>query len=130
MPGPGSIAVNVLLVEDDLDNREIMGEVLALAGHAVHAVANGREALRALEERAVDVMVTDLSLPGMNGLDLARAAKAAAPSVAVLLVTGWTEPGDVERARGREVDEILLKPVNPEALTAAVRAVAGRRRLP
>lgn len=119
----------VLLVEDDDDNRELMAEVLTVAGCIVHPAASGPEALRTLAERSVDVVVTDLGMPGMGGLEMARAAKAIAPSVPVVVVSGWTERDDVERARGREVDAVLLKPVDPESLTGAVAgSVAGRRR--
>ncbi len=123
--------MRVLLVEDDDDNRELMAEVLTVAGCTVHPVASGPEALRTLAERTVDVVVTDLGMPGMGGLELARAAKAIAPSVPVVVVTGWAERDDVERARGREVDSVLLKPVDPDALTEAVAgSVAGRGRNP
>jgi CheY-like chemotaxis protein len=123
--------MNVLLVEDDDDNRELMAEVLAVAGYTVHSVASGPEALRTLSERSVDVVVTDLGMPGMGGLEMARAAKAIAPAVPVVVVTGWAEREDVERARGREVDAVLLKPVDPESLTETVaESLAGRSRNP
>jgi two-component system, OmpR family, response regulator len=121
----------VLLVEDDDDNRELMAEVLVTAGHTVHAVATGQEALRTLAERSVDAVVTDLGMPGMGGLELARAAKAIAPGVPVVVVTGWTEREDVDRARGHEVDAVLLKPVDPDRLIEAVAAaLAGGGRGP
>jgi CheY-like chemotaxis protein len=123
--------VDVLLVEDDDDNRELMAEVLAAAGWRVHSVAGGREALRILSERSVDVVVTDLGMPGMGGLELVRAAKAIAPSVPVVVVTGWTGREDVDQARGREVAAVLVKPVDPPKLQEAVAAVlAGRGRAP
>jgi two-component system, OmpR family, response regulator len=98
---------SVLLVEDDDDNRELMAEVLAVAGYAVHAAASGPEALRTLAERSIDVVVTDLGMPGMGGLEMARAAKTIAPTVPVVVVTGWADRDDVERARGRDVDAVL-----------------------
>ncbi len=120
-------AGNVLLVEDDDDSREIMAEVLAVAGYTVHSVATGPEALRTLAESSVDVVVTDLGMPGMGGLEMARAAREIAPSVPVVLVTGWTEHRDVERARGREVEAVLLKPVDPDKLTAVVASTLAAR---
>ncbi len=122
--------MTVLLVEDDDDNRELMAEVLAVAGYAVHSVASGPEALRALSERSVDVVVTDLDMPGMGGLEMARAAKVIAPAVPVVVVTGWAERDDVAQARGREVDAVLLKPIDPEALTEAVGSLARRGGVP
>jgi two-component system, OmpR family, response regulator len=73
----------------------------------------------------VDVVVTGVGMPGMGGLEVARAAKAVAPAVPVVVVTGWAEREDIARARGREVDAVLLKPVDPDALTATVAGVLG-----
>ncbi|HUL59253.1 MAG TPA: response regulator [Anaeromyxobacteraceae bacterium] len=115
-----SSGIRVLLVEDDDDNRELMAEVLASAGYDVVAAATGSEGLRTLSERSVDVVVTDIGMPGMGGLEMARAAKQIAPAVPVVVVTGWAEREDIVSARGREVDAVLLKPVDPDALAAAV----------
>jgi CheY-like chemotaxis protein len=115
----------VLLVEDDDDNRELMAEVLAASGYDVVAASTGQDGLRTLAERSVDVVVTDVGMPGMGGLEVARAAKAIAPGVPVVVVTGWAEREDIARARGREVDAVLIKPVDPDALTDTVAEVLG-----
>jgi CheY-like chemotaxis protein len=120
--------VRVLLVEDDEDNRELMAEVLASAGCEVVSAASGREGLRSLSERPVDVIVTDVGMPGMGGLELATAAKAIAPSVPVIVVTGWAEREDI--ASARDVDAVLLKPVDPDVLAQAVADVARGRGRP
>jgi CheY-like chemotaxis protein len=126
MEGSG---LRVLLVEDDDDNRELMAEVLAASGYEVLPAATGRDGLKALSERSVDVVVTDVGMPGMGGLEMARAAKAIAPTVPVVIVTGWADREDIASARGREVDAVLVKPVDPDALTAAVgEALRGRGR--
>jgi CheY-like chemotaxis protein len=64
----------------------------------------------------------------MGGLEMARAAKEIAPSVPVVVVTGWAEREDIARARGREVDAVLVKPVDPEQLTNAVSEIVNARR--
>lgn len=121
--------LRVLLVEDDDDNRELMAEVLAASGCQVLSAASGKEGLKKLSEHSVDVVVTDVGMPGMGGLEMARAAKAIAPTVPVVVVTGWAERDDIAKARGREVDAVLIKPVDPDALTQAVSDVAqGRSR--
>jgi two-component system, OmpR family, response regulator len=121
-------AIRVLLVEDDDDNRELMGEVLEAAGFVVSSAASGNEGLKRLAESPVDVVVTDVGMPGMGGLELARAAKEIAPTVPVIVVTGWAEREDIARARGREVDAVLVKPVDPDALTSTVKEVVGGAR--
>ena len=119
--------LRVLLVEDDDDNRELMSEVLETAGYEVLCAAGGAEGLKALSEQPVDVVVTDVGMPGMGGLEMARAAKRIAPRVPVVVVTGYAERDDIARARGREVDAILVKPVDPDSLAAAVGEVARGR---
>jgi CheY-like chemotaxis protein len=119
MPG-----LRVLLVEDDDDNRELMAEVLESSGCHVLSAATGQEGLRTLSEHSVDVIVTDVGMPGMGGLEVARAAKAIAPRIPVVVVTGWAEREDIASARGHDVDAVLIKPVDPDALTQTVSDVA------
>ncbi len=122
------MALKVLLVEDDDDNRALMAEVLASSGWDVLSASSGREGLRALSEHSVDVVVTDVGMPGMCGLEVAKAAKAIAPSVPVVVVTGFVEDDEVGRAKGKDVDAVLVKPVDPDSLTRAVSEVAQARR--
>ncbi|HEX8909309.1 MAG TPA: response regulator [Anaeromyxobacteraceae bacterium] len=123
----GRVGPRVLLVEDDDDNRELMGEVLQDAGYQVMLAASGAEGLRMLAEHSIDVVVTDVGMPGMGGLEVARAAKEIAPRVPVVVVTGFADREDIARARGREVDAVLVKPVDPDSLTSAVeQMVKGR----
>jgi two-component system, OmpR family, response regulator len=123
----GRVGPRVLLVEDDDDNRELMGEVLQDAGYQVMLAASGAEGLRMLAEHSIDVVVTDVGMPGMGGLEVARAAKEIAPRVPVVVVTGFADREDIARARGREVDAVLVKPVEPDSLTSTVeQMVKGR----
>jgi DNA-binding response OmpR family regulator len=118
----------VLLVEDDDDFRELLAEVLGLEGLAVVQASTAEAALAALAGGAVDAVVTDLGVPAAGGLSVARAAKARGP-IPVLLVTGQADREDVVRARGREVDVVLEKPFDPDALAEAIRGAlaAGPR---
>ena len=120
----------VLLIEDDEDNRELMGEVLESAGYGVVLAASGAEGVRRLSERRVDVVVTDVGMPGVGGLEVARAAKELSPGLPVVLVTGYAEREDIANARGREVDAVLVKPVDPDVLVAAVADALATRRGP
>lgn len=121
--------LRVLLVEDDDDNRELMAEVLIASGFDVLSAATGQDGLKTLSEHSVDVVVTDVGMPGMGGLELAKAAKQIAPTVPVVIVTGWAERDDITSARGKHVDAVLIKPVDPDVLAQAVSDVAlGRGR--
>jgi CheY-like chemotaxis protein len=127
MAAQDGLRVRVLLVEDDDDNRELMGEVLEAAGYEVLPASGGADGLRALAERGADIVVTDVGMPGMGGLELARAAKKIAPTVPVIIVTGYAERDDIAMARGHEVDAVLVKPVDPDALAAAVGQMVERK---
>lgn len=120
-------SVRVLLVEDDEDNRELMTEVLETAGYEVVTAASGAEGLRRLSEGPMDAVVTDVGMPGMGGLEVARAAKRLAPGLPVVVVTGYAEREDIRNARGREVDAVLVKPVEPDLLTASLAELLKAR---
>jgi signal transduction histidine kinase len=120
-PGPAAGPRRILLVDDEEEVRRALAEMLASAGHAVLAAADGGEALRMLEsDPAIDLVVTDLVMPAMTGWELASAIKARRPGLAVGVVTGWGDLPD-SQARGHPaVDFVLSKPVMLEDLHAAV----------
>ena len=102
----------VLVVEDDPDVRAVLVEMLGAAGHSVRAAATGDAGAAAFLAEGADVVVTDLSMPGLDGRALAAQVKLASPSTPVLMLTGWgesAEPGD-------GVDFVLAKPCDPQEL--------------
>lgn len=114
-------SARLLLVEDDLDNRDLTRELLEYAGHSVVAAANGAEALAALAEGHFALLVTDVGLPDINGVDLAREIRARQPGIGVILLTGYTLP-----ASTLPDTEVLEKPVEPETLERVVQKVLAR----
>lgn len=123
----GEARRTVLLVEDDVDNRELMVEVLESSEFDVVSAAGGAQAIALLGTRRFDAVITDVGMPGVGGVEVARAAKAAQPDVPVLAVTGYSERDDLTAAEGKEVDRVLVKPVYPDALVDALRDVLRRR---
>jgi PAS domain S-box-containing protein len=113
----------VLVAEDEDTIRRLVGEVLERSGYAVFAAPNGEEALRLLEEHAddIDMLLTDVVMPGMSGPDLARAASSRKPSLRVLFTSGYTNEPD-EAFDDPDV-EFIGKPFSPQALAAKVREV-------
>ena len=124
-------ALRVLLVDDDAAVREVMSEMLAEEGHRVILATNGAEGLaRFRAEAPIDLVLTDLGMPGMTGWDVARAVKAADPSVPVVLLTGWgAEPQGRPEDRAM-ADFVVAKPVTQEHLRAALAHVLARRTTP
>jgi CheY-like chemotaxis protein len=117
---------HILVVEDERPVRETLVQGLAGHGHTVSAAHDMSEAVTLLGREAVDVVVTDLVLPGGSGLEIARTAKRTRPGTAVILVTGWPGRIDAETLKGHGVDAIVEKPVGLDALRAAVATLVER----
>src|SRR2546428_8017434 len=101
--------------------------MLASHGHIVLTAGGADEALARLErEPDLDLVLTDLVMPGRTGWDVAAAVKARRPDVAVGLISGWGDTSDVDEARRATVDFVVEKPVSVEAPQAAVPRVSGR----
>lgn len=79
----------ILVVDDEPELRDIVTEVLSDPGWTAIGAADGYEALRVLAERWVDLLITDVKMPGMNGFQLARQAKLMRPSLLVIYVSGY-----------------------------------------
>jgi signal transduction histidine kinase/DNA-binding NarL/FixJ family response regulator len=120
-------AATVLLVEDDEFIRETLAELLGASGSVVLQAHDAASALAALAAHPVDVLVTDVGLPKVSGIELAREALARQPRLAVIFATG--DPGSVARS-GVEAAGMLVKPFSPEDLELAVaNALNGERRV-
>lgn len=105
---------NVLIVEDNTDAAQMLGELLLLQGHEVTIAETGRQALELLHRHAQDVVLSDIGLPEMSGYELARAIRAEASLCEIWLValTGHGQPEDRKQAAAAGFDEHLTKPVN------------------
>lgn len=121
MTSTGSGSASLLLVEDDLDNRDLTRELLEYAGHTVVATATGAEAFEALSRERFAVLITDVGLPDISGIDLAREVLARQPGIGVVLLTGYSLPSSTLPGA-----EVLEKPVEPELLERVVQKVLAR----
>jgi PAS domain S-box-containing protein len=118
--------MRILAVEDEPEVLDVIRAMLTAAGHTVISAASGREALELFEREPVDVVVTDLGMPGMTGLALAEEMKARR-AVPVVLLTGWADELDASHAQ--HVDVLLAKPVTRERLLGGLaKAVPARVR--
>jgi signal transduction histidine kinase/FixJ family two-component response regulator len=114
-------ALRVLLVDDEDDVRDALAEMLQNHGHTVMTARGADEARELLErEPDLDLVLTDLVMPGGTGWDVAAAAKARRPHVRVGLVTGWGDTTAADDARRSAVDFVVEKPVTLEALHDAI----------
>jgi CheY-like chemotaxis protein/anti-sigma regulatory factor (Ser/Thr protein kinase) len=117
---PEPDAMHVLVVDDDDRVRAVLADMLQADGHCVLQASSGGESLAMLEAGArVDLVLTDHGMPGMTGLDLARAIKTRRPHLRVGLVTGWGDSVD-GLSLGGGPDFTLAKPVECAALRSAI----------
>ena len=108
------------------DVADLLRAMLTHAGHAVFSAASGREALAVFGRETVDLVITDLGMPGMTGLALAAELRRRRP-VPIVLLTGWAE--ELDRDSTPDVDVVLAKPFSRERLfDALARAVPDRVR--
>ncbi len=119
-------ALRCLVVDDEQPVLEVLGDILAAGGHSAVLVADGAEAIRRFKAEPFDIVLTDLAMPGVNGWQVARAVKDHAPSVPVLLITGWGVELSPDELRGKGIDAVLSKPVVFEDILAAVTAFGAR----
>lgn len=111
----------VLLVEDHEDTRQMYAEFLQLS-FEIETAADAQTALRSLRRRRPDLVVTDVSLPGMDGFDLIAALRAepALADLPVICLSGFGGNTYERRARAVGCDRLLQKPCMPDALTDAI----------
>jgi len=112
----------VLLVEDDLPSREAMGELLESFGLQHTSVASAEEALKLASTQRYDILLSDISLPGLSGDALARALRSTQPHLRILLMSGYGESAEIGQAIPGA--RLLAKPVDIEALRRELAASA------
>jgi CheY-like chemotaxis protein len=118
-----SVPLRILVVEDNADACYLVCETLRALGHEVHAAGSAEEALPELERQVFDVLFTDVSLPGMSGVDLARQARRLLPELELLFASGY---GD-ELTRHLEFPaQSLQKPYDLEKLQDALELIGQR----
>jgi two-component system, OmpR family, alkaline phosphatase synthesis response regulator PhoP len=118
----------ILVVEDDRDIAELVGRYLEKAGFAVELLVSGREALISIGKRPPDVLVLDLMLPQVDGLEICRAVRANEKTAGIPIIMLTARAEESERIVGLEMgaDDYLAKPFSPGELVARVRALLRR----
>ena len=119
----------LLLVEDHAATRRHLGRVLRRQGYRILDAADGAEAIEVLDRERVDVIVTDLRMPGMDGLGVLRRAKALDPYVEVLVVSGHGEEDTVLEALREGAVNFLRKPIDLDQMLAALDKALDYRAL-
>lgn len=114
---------NILFVDDESGFLDSIETIFGLEGIKVYCARSGEEALDAIKERSFNVIITDLSMEGINGIDLARRVREAHPCLPIILLTGNNVSKELAvLATNAGVSTIFVKPVDPNAVLGAVRS--------
>lgn len=115
----------VLVVEDNVDAREVFAFTIRMHGYLTLEAGNGIEALQCLKDNAVQLILTDFRMPEMDGLQMASAIKQAPEYAQIPMILLTATPLADKHAMLREFEAVLLKPCSVDELLATVDKVAG-----
>ncbi|MGD8867094.1 MAG: response regulator [Gemmatimonadales bacterium] len=118
--------LRVLIVDDEAELVSALEERLNLRGFAASGVTTGAEALSLLAETPFDVVLLDLKMPGLGGLEVIRRIKEERPDLKVILLTGWGSEEDAKKGKELGAFDYLMKPVKISDLVRALLAAGDR----
>lgn len=114
---------NVLLVDDDHSCLTVLGSlILERVGIAPSCAMSGEEALKAIQEKQFDLIITDFNMPGMNGLELVERVQETALNIPLILNSGALSPEIIQRAKNCGVAGVLEKPFKLEAMVSMIKS--------
>jgi len=118
---------SILVVDDEPIARQSLTDILKLEGFNVASVANGQAAVEYVRTHPVDLMVVDLRMPGMDGLDVVQVVNQASPETEVVLLTAHGSTDTAIQALRLRIHDYLLKPAAPAQVIASVKKGLARR---
>lgn len=107
--------VNVLVIDDDAGIRETMDDILS-AHHHVDTATNGIDGLQMTKDHDMDIVLIDMKMPCVEGIETSKRIKIARPMIKIIMVTAFLSESDSRRARNAGIEQILYKPLNFETL--------------
>lgn len=117
------MSARILVVDDEAYIRDLVRETLRSRNYDTSTAANGVEALDRLSREKFDIVVTDVVMPGMAGLDLVKQIKKVHPHVRVIVLTGYPRNADIGDFLLQGADDLLPKPFRANDLVAVIRKV-------
>jgi heterodisulfide reductase subunit A len=115
----------ILIVDDEAIVRESIRDWLKDAGYEVSVAGSGEEALKLIQKQNFGVMIVDLRLPGINGIDVIKKAKALKPDIKSIVITAYPTMLTQEEASKLGAIDYLVKPIFPDKLEELIRDAIG-----
>lgn len=119
----------ILVVDDEQSLREVLSIMLKRTGYAVTSVADGEEAIELLSKDIFDLVITDLRMPKIDGMEVLKAAKSASPETVVLIITGFASADSGVEAMKQGAYDYLTKPFQVDEVQMIIRNALEKRRL-
>ena len=116
----------ILLVDDEAGIRKVLGISLQDSGYDVHTAENAKEALRLFEEMTPPIVLTDIKMPDMDGIELLRRIKKINPDTEVIMFTGHGDMGLAIKSLKNDATDFVTKPINDEVLEIALKRARER----
>ncbi len=120
--------LHVLIVDDEEDLVFTLAERLEFRGMQAHAAINGGEAILKLEKNHYDVIVIDMKMPGLNGMELLNIAKHVQPHIKVILITGHGTSEEGAKGRSLGAYDYLVKPIKIDRLVEKIRSATQEKK--
>jgi PAS domain S-box-containing protein len=124
--------IHILLAEDNKVNQKLTTRILEKLGYSIDTVSNGKEAIRAISETPYDLVLMDVQMPKLDGIDATRIIRNAQskmfnPQLPIIAMTAHAMKGDKEKCLEAGMDEYISKPINPQELFNAIERQLVRR---
>lgn len=117
---------SILIVDDERSMRDFLKILLEKEGHRVNTVESGDKALAFLGSQSVDVVVSDIRMPGMSGIELLEAAKRQLPELPVIMITAFASPDDAVLAMKNGAYDYITKPFNLDEIKAVITSATSK----
>ncbi len=118
---------NILVVDDENVARQSLTDILKLEGYNVASASNGQAAVEYVRAHPVDLMIVDLRMPGMDGLEVVQVVNQMAPDTEVVLLTAFASTNSAVQALRLRIHDYLIKPAAPAQVIASVKKGLARR---
>lgn len=117
---------SILLVDDEAGIRKVLGISLSDRGYQVYTAGDAQQALDAFEKNSPTMVLTDIKMPGMDGIDLLKALKQRSPDTEVIMLTGHGDLGLAIKSLKHEANDFITKPIDEEILDVALKRATER----
>ena len=107
-----SEAISILVVDDNLAMADTLADILEAKGFTIYAAAGGVEALEILRKQPIDILLTDVKMPEMNGLELYRKTRKAYPNLTTIFMTAYSADDLIQQGMAEGVKTVLTKPLD------------------